>query len=326
MDKKIIIIHSYPNNQQQLDVLSKCLDILKKTDYDTMLVSHYPVSSDVYKKANYYLFDEDNILLPEGISPAYYYNMDGFELTINFPGHTLAITRSMKKSISLAKTLGYNFFWFMESDCLFSDDDLIKFDTLRDQMFREDKDMVFFKPKDFKEHMFNSQVYETLIFGGKPLYFLAKWKPPTTINEWIDNKMNHMLEYDFYVKYKDDENNFLIINEHSSDYFTNSEINIFRYESFICETLYYNNNQVVIFRYNSSYNKNTYKTVTKLDGVQVDESHFCKGCYTYSFHDINGSKFDLDIYENDVYSHTKTFILNEENLPLFRKKGVFKFN
>jgi len=324
--KKLIILHSYPNNKKQLDVLSTCLDILKKTDYDIMLVSHYPIPHSVYKKANYYIFDEDNTLLPEEASPPLHYDFEDFQINLRAKNHALAITRSMRKSISFAKVLGYDFFWFMEADCHFSDNDLIRFDALRDQMFIEEKDMVFFKPKDFREHMFNSQVYETLIFGGKPLYFLTKWKQPITINEWMESKMNHMLEYDFYIKYKEDEIDFLIINEHSSDYFNSSDINIFRYGSFICEAVYYNNEQVVIFRYNSTYNKNVYKTVTKLDGIQVDESHFCKGCYTYSFHDVRGARFDIDIYENDVYSHTKTFILTEENLPSFRKKGVFKFN
>lgn len=326
MGKKIIIVHSYPNTQKQLDVLSECLDALKKVNYDTMLVSHYPVSADVYKKATYYLFDEDNEMLPEGEFPPYYYNMDGFQATINLPGHTLPITRSMKKSITFARALRYDFFWFMEADCIFSDEDLIKFDDLRKQMFDEDKQMVFFKPKDFKEHVFNSAVYETLIFGGSPIYFLAKWTPPTSLLEWKLSDMNHMLEYDFYVKFRHAESDFLLIDKHSSEYFSTSQINIFRYGAFLCEALYNSDNTVTIFRFNAFYNQNTYKTVTKLNGEVVNESFFCKGCYAHSTHDLNGDIFEIDVYEDEKYGYTKTFVLTEKNLDLFKKKGTFTLN
>jgi hypothetical protein len=321
--KKLIIVHSYPNTDKQLKVLSECLGILKKTDYDILLMSHYPVPSEVYKKTNYYLFDEDNTLLPEGLFPSYHYNIDGFQAIINLPGHTLPITRSMMKSVTFAKGLGYDFFWFMEADCLFSDSDLIKFDNLQKQMFNEDKDLVFFKPKDFREHMFNSQVYETLIFGGRPIYFLSVWKPPTSLSLWESNNMSHMLEYDFYIKYKHNEDDYLIIDEHSSTYFDSSQINIFRYGAFICEALHTDDDKIVIFRFNAVYNQNTYKTITKINGVVVSESFFCKGCYAHSTHELNGDIFEIDVYEDDSYSYTKAFILTEENLHLFKKRGKF---
>lgn len=324
--KKLIILHSYPNTGKQLDVLSECLDALNKTDYDIMLVSHYPVPAEVYKKATYYLFDEDNEMLPEGEFPPYYYDIDGFQATINLPGHTLPITRSMKKSITFARALKYDFFWFMEADCVFSDRDLVRFDALRKQMFDEDKYLIYFKPKGFVEHRFGSQVYETLIFGGSPVYFLAKWTPPATLKEWRASDMSHMLEYDFYVKYRDSENDYLIIDDHSSTYFDSSRINIFRYGAFTCEALYHDDNSVVIFRYNTFYNQNTYRTVTRVNGEVVAEAFFCKGCYAHSTHELNGSVFEIDIYEDDKYSYTKTFVLTKENLELFKKKGTFVTN
>lgn len=324
--KKLIILHSYPNTEKQQNVLSECLDTLKKTNYDILLMSHYPVPADIYKKATYYLFDEDNEMLPEKDFPSYHYNMDGFHATVTLPGHTLPITRSMKKSITFARALKYDFFWFMEADCILSDDDLVKFDSLRKQMFDEDKHMIFFKPRDFREHMFNSQVYETLIFGGSPIYFLAKWTPPTTLLEWKLNDMSHMLEYDFYVKFRHAESDFLIIEEHSSDYFNSSQINIFRYGAFICEALYRDDDYVTLFQYNAFYNKSTYRTVLTIDGVLADDSFFCKGCYKHNTYPLNGSEFVIEIYEDDKYSYTKTFLLTKENISSFIKRGTFKFN
>jgi hypothetical protein len=323
MGKKIVIIHSYPNTEKQLDVLSRCLDVFSNSNYHTLLVSHYPIPSEVYKKANYYIFDEDNEMLPEGEFPPYYYNFDGFQATINFKGHTLPITRSMKKSISFVRALEYDFFWFMESDCILSEEDLVRFDDLRSRTLSEGKYMVFFKPAGFREHVYNSQVYETLIFGGSPIYFLAKWNPPTTLTEWRESSMSHMLEYDFYVKYSKSEQDYLIVEEHSSEYFNNSLINIFRYESFICEALYKDEDNITIFRYNVPYNKNTYKTITRINGKVVADAFFCLGCYQHSTHELDGSVFDIDIYEDDKYSYTKSFNLSKQNIHLFKKRGIF---
>jgi hypothetical protein len=138
--------------------------------------------------------------------------------------------------------------------------------------------------------------------------------------------MSHMWEYDFYVKYKSNESEYLILNQHSSEYFNSSQINIFRYGAFLCEALYSSDTTITIFRYNAFYNQNTYKTVTKLNDVIVNEAFFSKGYYTHSTHQLNGDIFEIDVYEDDKYGYTKTFVLTEKNLDLFKKKGTFNIS
>lgn len=311
--KKIVILHSYPNTTKQLSVLSECLDIYKKTDYDVFLVSHFPVPAEVYKKANYYLFDEDNEMLPAGVFPTqHYYDVSGYRAVMAFKGHALAITRSMRKSISFVKSLGYDFFWFSEADCLLSDKDLEKLNGLRDTLISEDKSMIYFKPEGFKDPRNNSYVYETLLFGGIPTYFLAKFKPPTNLEEWTASDMDSMLEYSFYKKFSADEEDFVIINDHSSTYFSDSQINIFRYEQFVCEVLDNGiENSITLFLHNVNYNKSTHKTIIKLNGEKVDDSFFWPGFWSYKYYPLNGDTLEVEIYHDDLYSHTKTFLLNK---------------
>lgn len=310
--KKIVILHSYPNTIKQLDVLSRCLDIHKKSDYDVMLVSHFPVPSEIYKKANYYLFDEDNEMLPAGAFPTqHFYDVGGYRAIISYKGHALPITRSMKKSISFIKSLGYEFFWFSEADCLLSDSDMAKLDQLRFRMFNEDKSMVYFKPETFRDERNNSYVYETLLFGGIPTYFLAKFKPPVNLEEWVSMDMDAMLEYSFYKKFKDDEKEFVIINDHSSTYFSDSEINIFKYGQFACEILENDiENTVVLFLHNVIWNPSNYKVIIKLNGQQIEEALFVSGFWFYRVYPLNGDLLEVDVYHEDVYSHTKTFLLD----------------
>lgn len=312
--KKIIILHSYPNTPRRLKVLSECIDIFKKTDYDVFLVSHYPVPSEVYKKAHYYLFDEDNSMLPGGefLTQHYMYNSN-YKAILASKGHALAISRSIKKSVSFVKNLDYDFFWFCEADCLMSDEDLIKFDSLRESMFSNNKHMVYFKPNSFRDQKHGSLVYETVMFGGKPNYMLNKFSPPTSLEEWKNLKLDPMLEYVFYEKFRDTENEYIIIDDHSSNYFNTSKINVFYYREFVCDILKTESeNSVVLFTNNSNISSSIYTVVIKLNGVEVNKDVFCRGCWQYKFYDLDGSSLELDIYEDDVYAFTKEYKLTKD--------------
>jgi hypothetical protein len=194
-------------------------------------------------------------------------------------------------------------------------------------MFEEDKDMIYFKPKTFREYVHNSEVYETLIFGGRPSYFLAKWKLPTTLEEWVSSDMSHMLEYDFYRRFKEDEKDFIIIDEHSETYFNTSKINIFRYGQFACDILenLTTPGTVTLFMHNVSYSKSTYNATLTVNGELIDEMGFCIGGWSHRSFDLNEDVLTVKIYEDQLYSHTKTFILSNENLSLFSKRGTFRF-
>jgi hypothetical protein len=322
--KKIVILHSYPNTARHINVLSECIDIFKKTEYDVLLVSHYPVPAEIYKKADYYLFDTDNSMLPGGqFLTQHFFDINGHRAILAYEGHALAITRSMRKAISFVKGIGYDFFWFSEADCLLSEPDLEKLNNLYQKMIDEDKNMIYFKPADFKDERHDSHVYETLLFGGDPSYFLARFKPPTTLEEWLSMNMDPMLEYSFYSKFKDHEEDYIIINDHSSNYFNDSQINIFRYNQFVCELL--NNgssDNITLFLTNAYYNKFIYNTITKINGVEIDNRFFCKGCWYYNNHPLDGSLLEIEIYEDEMYSHTKTFLLTKDTLSSL--KGTFK--
>lgn len=323
---KLVILHCYPTTDKHLAIVKECLQIFKKTKYDTLLMSHYPIPSDVHKEANYYLFDEDNELLPGGIFPPYFYDLGHAEVTVKYPGHTLPITRSMNKSIKFAKALGYDFFYFMEADCLLSEEDLIKFDDLRYQVFANNKQMIFFKPENFREHYFGSHVYETLIFGGRPEFFIEKFHPPLNVDEWLLSNMSHMLEYDFYCKFKEFEDQFVIVNDHSSNYFDKSQINIFRYNVFMCELLDNGSDYTMtLFMINAFYNNSTYKTSIKLNGIETQTPDFCLGCWWHHDYNLNGDTLTIDIIEDDKIIETKTFLLTKETLFSISNFGKIKF-
>lgn len=329
--KNIVIIDTFPSNKIQEDILIQCIEKLKPLGYDTMLVSHYPVNSDIQRLVNYYIFDDKNDFLPSHLSPFYFMYTDSFDVKVYNGGHALAITRNMSRSINFAKSMGYEYFVFMEFDILFHENDLKVLDGLRQQMVDENKKMVFFKPIDFIEC--GSHVYETLLFGGYCDFFLDKLQPPIDVDDWLNKKMGYTLEVAFFEKFSEFENQYIILPDHSHNYFAESKVNVFRYGLFICELLdnETNENQPCLFIHNSHVSPNEkfvriwHGDTLIIDG-KIGKSEWRLHYLTYDNNLINISIFESEMdYLNQENVTNKRFILKKENINLYRNKGNIKF-
>lgn len=323
--RKIFIVSCYPSTEKQLKILSDCIDILRKTDFKILVVSHKSLSTDIQDKIDYFIYDKDNSFLPKEISPYTYNVNDNFNVRVNYPGHSLCITRNMFNSIKFVNNYEFDFFYFMEFDCLFSDSDLIVVQDLVNQMFEQNKKMIFFKPSEYKAE--GSFVYETLFFGGIPSYFLNKFIPPTNLEEWSQLNMRYTLEHTFFEKFCNTEDRYLIINEHSSEYFKDSQINVFRYGSFICEVLYNESNpsNPILYIENHHYNKTNKKVIIRENDVIVESRDCCLGCWYYRGYFLNGMSVSVEIFDEEFNEGIKEFIINENNLINFREKGSITF-
>ena len=142
--------------------------------------------------------------------------------------------------------------------------------------------------------------------------------------------MAYTLELSFYEKFNKYENNFLIINDHSSNIFTNSEVNVFRYGLFNCEMLYnefipeepvlFINNSLIIEEYR---NINIYKNDELIISKTLGKNHH----YINSFK-LDDSEIKVEIYNLDktyLFSNKK-YILNKKSLPIFKERGIIKSN
>ena len=230
--RKIIIISSYATTLEKEKTLNDCIDKVLNKGYDVMLTSHYPVPDYIQKKVNYCIYDSDNILLPYNISPSFWIDNDLFVIEVNINSHNLTICKNMLNGIGLSRIMKYDFFFFMESDNVFSDDDFIKLDDLSSQMLMSNKNLVFFKNQWISEHNEHHINYETLIFGGKVNYFLDNINLPSTIEEYIqmyspnrDVLYNIVLEKIFFNKLSHLEDQIFIIDGSSKNFFTSSVIN-----------------------------------------------------------------------------------------------------
>jgi hypothetical protein len=327
--KRIVIISSYPSGQRELDILNLCIDGYKQLVWDIMIVSHLPLDKEIANKVNYVIYDSNNTFLPAHYTPFWWFNANNFRVEIYNAGHTLPICRNMRAGISLAKAMGYEEFIFTEFDIILSDADSIKLSVLINNMNELGKKMLFFRPEEYRDCE-GSYVYETLMFGGNTSFFLDTFMPPLDVEEWLAIPMGYTLELSFYERFSKHEDQFLLVNDHSSKILKNSSINLFRYGLFNCEMLYNDTkeNEPVLFIMNSLILEewrhiNIYVNKELYHQVALGKGHYWSNSFP-----LDGSEITVEIYNNDqnYLFLSKTFVLNKENNEIFKNKGTIKFN
>jgi hypothetical protein len=316
--KKLIIIDTYPNTEEHIGCLNECVDRLTGKGYDLMVVSHYPVSLDVQKKVDYCIFDKENIPIPYSLTPYSWMANESFYLQVNAQGHSIAICKSMYNGISTAKSLGYDFFFFMEADNLLHEEDIDLLDNIQSRMHEEDKKMIFFKNEELKYDF-----YETLIFGGSPEYFIEKVKLPLTLEEykeWLSESgsfVSESLEISFYKKFLEKER-FLVIDESTETFFKKSKINKYSGSDNLCVVITNNlNNQCILFLKNFGTKTLNFK-VNDVDNITEP------GCWSYRFVE-NNAEISVLMYQNDEIVGRRHFSVTEENRSKFTENGFIEF-
>lgn len=305
---KIIIISSYPSTKCDEEILIKTIDSLTNIGYKTMLVSHLPISVDIQKKVNYFLYDFENTMIPS--LSYFWFCTQNFKVTVNNIGHMVAICKNMINGIGMAKNLGFDYFFYTESDNIISHLDQHSFDDLLNQMISEDKKMIF--------HKFNNGDtfgYNTILFGGCTEYFANNINLPKNTEEYYKYNISGILEYDFYNHLNKEESKFLIKHCEGNilEGFENSEINKISNIDVICEVL--NTNQgYFLYLMNNTKNNIEFNINGSLIGLQ-------SGSYWF-----NKAEYETNVIINDgELKRDKIFILTEENKNYYNNKGYIEF-
>lgn len=313
--KKIIIIGTYPSSKNSEKMLSDCVDILSNTEYDLMIVSHYPIPTYIQEKVDYTLYDKENILLPYDLTPNIFCFTETFDVITYNNGHALTVSKNINNGISFCNSLGYEFFYFIESDNLFGENDLSKFEVLRKTMFEQNKKMIFFHQNN-EDYL----IYETLIFGGIPKYYLKNVRLPSTINELIDTTFNpaQSLERILYTKISNKSFNFLTINQESSSFFNDSKINVITHDYSVDVIGNNLDNRLLLWINNMSDKKLINFTIN--DDIQVPLAPS-----NWYFQYVNDDEIiNVEINDNG-YITQQQFIINENNKNQYKLKGSLNY-
>lgn len=227
--KSVFIISSYPSSQKKIDVLKECLKSIKNTGFDILLTTNYPINDkEVFELVDYLIWDKTDIqsiidydiFLNEG----WYMLGDGFRATTSFDNaYHFDLYRSLYNGVNFVKELGYDFFYYLEGDCVLLDGGFLS--DKRDEMFSNNKKMMFVDMKITNDDRGHYMAYMTHIFGGEPVSFLKSTvNIPHNIEGWVSNHnfYTNGMEVIFYNEIKDKDN---ILNLKYEDFIGKIEFN-----------------------------------------------------------------------------------------------------
>jgi hypothetical protein len=325
--KKLFIIDTYPKTEKQIQLLKDCINSVTPIGWDILLVSHYPIPTEIQDMVTYSIYDKNNLFLPEDITPHIFSFNELFDFKVYLSGHALAITISMFNSFKFAENHNYYFCYFMECDSILSHNDLNKLNFLVNEMEIQGKDMIVFNPKNYivKDCHYNEDgefFYETLLFGAKVNQFLSVFNPPRNLDEWFDNDMCYNLESCLHHKYKNLSDKCLIIPSFVSEYLTESKINTHTFGMFVCEII---NNQTnpdtpILLINNIHGSKTTKEVRLYLNDKLFDTVISYPGRWYYTPLSINNDTLKIEIFENNIIESIETFELNLSLLDKVKNK------
>jgi hypothetical protein len=312
--KNIIIVGTYPSTEYNEKMLDECISALTNKGYDIMIVSHYPAPQYIQEKVQFYIFDTDNTLDPAELSPTVWMYNQSFDLHLKGNARVNVIVKNMLNGINFAKYLGYKSFIYMESDNILVSEDFDKLNGVVNNLITEEKEMFFFL------HQVESNViYESLIFGGTPDFFINKISLPVVNNYLLDYGGEITLETIFYYIFRGEEDRYITINEPSNIYLGNSVINK-NSSSFFCDVVKDSDNErYVLWIWN--HESNTNDVTVQVNGQYSLTIHRGHWYFDILIEDI---QYTLTIQDGEN-SYTKQFIVNETTKEKIRQMGYIRF-
>jgi hypothetical protein len=132
----------------------------------------------------------------------------------------------------------------------------------------------------------------------------------------------------FFQKLQHYEHEFLIINEHSSEYFNESDINLFRVENFMIEVLHNvkDPSTPILYCHSGVRNSYEYRVVVKMNNKVITDKIVYPTHWFYIPLSLRDDKLIIEVYENDTIEYVKTLVLNEDSLEQIKEKGLIEFN
>ena len=189
MNKNVFIVCAYPATPIKVKVLKECLRSLRKPNYDIILTTNYKiVDLEIYDLVDYLIYDKTDIKSwvdcgVDNMGDGWYLSTNSFKVSTMFDNaYHYDIYRATYNAISFANSLGYEFFAYIEGDCLLKD--FNRLNELRDKTFNENKNLFFGKIHMFPE---NGGYYDycTLLYGGNPKFYVNHTNVPYEYQDWL---------------------------------------------------------------------------------------------------------------------------------------------
>ncbi len=330
-DEELIIIGTYPNTKSRNKLTLDCIESLKGLGRKIMVVSHYPVSEEIQRSVDYYVFDSNNPVTEHSFYNKFYNYPAEFDVEININGlkntnQSFPVLTNLINGFKSAKSLGFEKVFYITYDVIVKQED----NSIIENMF------IKLNNKDGYLCTLNGDLglgIETTSMGFKTDYFLNIFKEVNTIEKYKNDctvlNCQNFLE-DYMYKKLCNESTLEIFNNTQQTMLVNSGKGVSSHSEYysLLPVLESDNKKVMFYFYTYNIDNRSVEIKIKENG-QVNYISRFDILNTREFKkefDFNGSEIEVELnfYEdNDIYKSEK-FLINSNNISELHKNGWFK--
>jgi hypothetical protein len=330
LKSELIVIGTYPNTKTRKKLTKECIESVLSLNRKIMLVSHYPVSEEIQKMVDFYVYDKHNPLVPHSYYTKFYNYTNRFDVEIKIDGlkntnQSLTVLTNLFNSVKSAKNFGYDKIVYLTYDVIVSDKDI---PTIDDMFNRLDTRDGYFAtlPTPFGHGI------ETTAMSFKVDYFLNTFedvRDGISYNNLCNNIGSQNFLEDYFSKKIFPSNNVDIITNEESTLLINSG------KGTSSNSEYYSLVPVkgsstdwcfYFYTYNIDDRKITIKIkdnnnyITNVTFKISEQKEFYK-IFSYRNTPIS---IDITFYDGEEILKTENYILNEKTKDRYQNNGIFK--
>lgn len=128
-EKDLVIIGTFPNTKKRNQLTKDCIASIRPTGRKIMLISHIPVSDEIQKLVDYYIYDAYNPLVAHSYYTRFFYNDDDCEVELQINGlkdtnQSLCVLTNLFNGFKAAKGLGYEKVFYITYDVVVDSKDV----------------------------------------------------------------------------------------------------------------------------------------------------------------------------------------------------------
>jgi glycosyltransferase involved in cell wall biosynthesis len=327
MEEECIILGTYPNIKDRIQWTKDTISSLKPLGRKIILVSHYPVDTDIQNMVDCYIYDGHNPLTHHSYYTRFYNDRPDYFAEININGlkssnQSLTVLTNIFNAAKVAKELGFKRFFYTTYDVTLDPKDI----PAVNEAFRTDKKLyaATLPTPQGKGIQTNGIMFDTD-------FFLKEFDDVRTPEEWnavcARRKCENYLEdYLSKVIFSFNPNDVQLITNDKDTMLIHSGLGVAsnsEYYSIIPVVGKPNNYVFYFFTYNRD-NRMIYVSIEDYMWKRIIPAKNHEFVYQFEFKG-DPIKVRMDFYDGDVDYKVEEFELTKENLHLYENTGKFKW-
>jgi hypothetical protein len=330
-ENELVIVGTYPNTKSREKLTLDCIESVKRLGRKVMVVSHYPVSEEIQRKCDYYVYDKFNPTTEHSYYTKFFNYKHDFDVEININGlkdtnQSLPVLTNLINGFKSAKDLGFTKVFYITYDVILSPDDIPHVNNS-------------FEITEFKNaHLCTlptpfGRGIETTAMTFKTDYFLDKLQHVTTKDSYSklcsELRCQNFLEDVFWNVFKSDNTIQIVTNEKDTILINSGKGVSSNSEYYSIVPINNTNNKWAFYFY-------TYNIDNRSVNVEISEGDYVSFSKTFNIQEhreflreieYRGTpiKIKLTFYEENIIYKIENYELNDSTIITYKNNGWFKY-